>query len=192
MHPTQPPPVDRRAALALALAALLAGCASAPPPPSPQPRAPTSPVGRREPAAPAPPTRAPLELDPSEREAAVAQAMLLVNTPYTYGGNTPRGGFDCSGLIQYVFAQVTEGTRRLPRSTAQWAAVSVPVDDAQMERGDLVFFNTSGAPFSHMGLYVGSEQFVHAPSTGGTVRKVSLDNRYFAARYMGARRVFAA
>jgi cell wall-associated NlpC family hydrolase len=65
----------------------------------------------------------------------------------------------------------------------------VPVDDAQMQRGDLVFFNTSGAPFSHMGLYVGGEQFVHAPSTGGTVRKVSLDSRYFAARYQGARRV---
>ncbi|MFD2379400.1 C40 family peptidase [Ottowia pentelensis] len=116
--------------------------------------------------------------------------MLLVNTPYTYGGNTPRGGFDCSGLIQYVIRQVS-GENRLPRSTAQWAAASVPVPDEQMQRGDLVFFNT-GAPFSHMGLYVGGEQFVHAPSTGGTVRKVSLDNRYFAARYMGARRVFAA
>ena len=189
MHQAQDIAIDRRATLALSLAVLLAGCASAP-----APRAPASSgtAGRREPAAPMPPTQAPLNLDPVEREGAVAQAMLLVNTPYTYGGNTPRGGFDCSGLIQYVFAQVTEGTRRLPRSTAQWAAVSVPVDEAQMQRGDLVFFNTSGAPFSHMGLYVGGEQFVHAPSTGGTVRKVSLDNRYFAARYMGARRVFAA
>jgi len=179
--------VDRRAALALAAAALLAGCAS-----PPAPRAPAGTVGRREPASPMPPSRAPLDIDPGEREAAVAQAMLLVNTPYTYGGNTPRGGFDCSGLIQYVFAQITGTERRLPRSTAQWAAVSVPVNDAQMERGDLVFFNTSGAAFSHMGLYVGNDQFVHAPSTGGTVRKVSLDNRYFAMRYMGARRVFAA
>ena len=139
-----------------------------------------------------PATRPPLDLDPAEREAAVAQAMLLINTPYTYGGNTPLGGFDCSGLIQYVFHRIDGGVRRLPRSTAQWAAATVPVPDEQMQRGDLVFFNTSGAAFSHMGLYVGAEQFVHAPSTGGTVRKVSLDNRYFALRYQGARRVFAA
>ena len=187
MPPNQDPFLDRRTALALGLAALLAGCASAP--------APRTPVavgssGRRAPTAPMAPTKPPLDLDPAEREAAVAQAMLLVNTPYTYGGNTPRGGFDCSGLIQYVIRQVS-GENRLPRSTAQWAAASVPVPDDEMQRGDLVFFNT-GAPFSHMGLYVGGEQFVHAPSTGGTVRKVSLDNRYFAARYMGARRVFAA
>lgn len=187
MPQTDVAPIDRRFALALSLSALLAGCAS-----PPVPRAPAGTVGRREPASPLPATRAPLNIDPAEREAAVAQAMLLVNTPYTYGGNTPRGGFDCSGLIQYVFAQITGTERRLPRSTAQWAAVSVPVQDEQMQRGDLVFFNTSGAPFSHMGLYVGSEQFVHAPSTGGTVRKVSLDSRYFAARYQGARRVFAA
>ncbi len=185
----QDAPFDRRAALALILATLLAGCASAP-----APRAPTASAtpGRHEPASPVPPSRPPLNLDPAEREAAVAQAMLLINTPYTYGGNTPRGGFDCSGLIQYVFNRVSGGVQRLPRSTAQWAAATVPVDDALMQRGDLVFFNTSGASFSHMGLYVGGEQFVHAPSTGGTVRKVSLDSRYFAARYQGARRVFAA
>ena len=189
MPQIQDPTLDRRTALALGLAALLAGCASAPAPRAPMA---TAAPGRREPAMPAPPTQAPLNLDPAEREGAVAQAMLLVNTPYTYGGNTPRGGFDCSGLIQYVFQQVTGGTRRLPRSTAQWAASTVPVQDAQMQRGDLVFFNTTGTPFSHMGLLVGDEQFVHAPSSGGIVRKASLDNRYFATRYLGARRVFAA
>ena len=88
--------------------------------------------------------------------------------------------------------QVGGAVPRLPRSTAQWAAATVPVDDARMQRGDLVFFNTTGAPFSHMGLYVGGEQFVHAPSSGGTVRKDSLSSRYFATRYLGARRVFAA
>ena len=186
MHQTQALLVDRRAALALAAAALLAGCAS-----PPAPRSPTGTVGRREPASPMPASRAPLDIDPGEREAAVAQAMLLVNTPYTYGGNTPRGGFDCSGLIQYVFAQVTEGARRLPRSTAQWAAVSEPVADAQMQRGDLVFFNTTGRAFSHMGIYVGQGQFVHAPSTGGTVRKEPVGGRYFGPRYLGARRPFA-
>jgi len=137
-----------------------------------------------------PPSHTPLELSPVAREAVVAQALLQVNTPYRYGGNTPEGGFDCSGLVSYVFTQaLPTAARRLPRSTAVWAAVTVPVD--QPQRGDLVFFNT-GAPFSHMGIYVGDDEFVHAPSTGGEVRKDSLQSRYFAARYQGARRAFAA
>lgn len=176
----------RRATLALLAAGLLAGCASRPPAPT------ASSGGWRARGAPVPPTLPPLELDPGEREGAVAQALLLVNTPYTYGGNTPQGGFDCSGLIHYVFRQVAGSGPRLPRTTAQWAAATVPVPDARMQRGDLVFFNTTGAPFSHMGLYVGGDLFVHAPSSGGTVRRASLGNRYFAARYQGARSVFAA
>lgn len=180
----------RRVGLALLLgggwASLLAGCASRPPVARPG-----GGVATR--SAPVPPSQPPLELDPAGREESVAQAMLLVNTPYRYGGNTPEGGFDCSGLVAYVFHVVAApATRRLPRSTAQWAAASVPVDDAALQRGDLVFFNTTGAAFSHMGIYVGQSQFVHAPSSGGTVRKDSVDSRYFGARYMGARRVFAA
>ena len=159
--------------IALALAALLGACG-------------TRPV--------APPAPAPVVSRVSEEQAqhVTITALGLVGTPYRYGGNTPQGGFDCSGLIHYVFRQVGGAVPRLPRSTAQWAAATVPVDDARMQRGDLVFFNTTGAPFSHMGLYVGGEQFVHAPSSGGTVRKDSLSSRYFATRYLGARRVFAA
>ncbi|MFT3779515.1 MAG: C40 family peptidase [Ottowia sp.] len=174
---------QRRLSLLLGLggALALAGCGSAPP----------RPTAGRAPAVPA--TRPPLDLDPAGREASVAQAMLLVNTPYRYGGNTPQGGFDCSGLVHYVFSQVAEGAaRRLPRSTAQWAAATVPVQEAALQRGDLVFFNTTGATFSHMGIYVGGGQFVHAPSTGGTVRKEAVAGRYFGPRYQGGRRVFAA
>lgn len=178
----------RRWLLGGALAAVwaLGGCAS-----KPAPRA-----GRtaRASAPPVPATQAPLDLPPAGREASVAQAMLLVNTPYRYGGNTPEGGFDCSGLVHYVFGQLAQGTpaaRRLPRSTAQWAAATVPVEEGRLQRGDLVFFNTTGRPFSHMGIYVGAGQFVHAPSSGGTVRKDSVDSRYFGPRYQGARRVFA-
>lgn len=176
----------RRAALALLGASLLAGCASRP--------AVRTETGWSEPdVVNSPPARAAggLNFDPGERELAVAQAMLLVNTPYTYGGNTPQGGFDCSGLIYYVFRHVT-GDQRLPRSTAQWAAATVPVGNHQLERGDLVFFNTNGRPFSHMGLFVGGNEFVHAPSTGGMVHKTSLSNRYFARRYLGARSAFSA
>ena len=192
---TVPDPRTRRQWLVtLAAGALLAGCASRRPVSEARGGAATPGAGapRRGPA-PLPATQAPLALDPAGREASVAQAMLLVNTPYRYGGNTPEGGFDCSGLVAYVFHVVAApATRRLPRSTAQWAAASVPIDDAALQRGDLVFFNTTGAAFSHMGIYVGQSQFVHAPSSGGTVRKDSVDSRYFGARYMGARRVFAA
>jgi cell wall-associated NlpC family hydrolase len=141
-------------------------------------------------------TQPPLALNPAAREEVVARAMLLINTPYTYGGNTPRGGFDCSGLVQYVIGQSllddTRTLRRLPRSTAQWAAATNPVNDGALQRGDLVFFNTTGAAFSHMGIYVGQGQFVHAPSSGGTVRKEAVASRYFGPRYIGARSVFAA
>ena len=136
-----------------------------------------------------PPTSTPLTLNPASREGALARALLVINTPYTYGGNTPEGGFDCSGLVHYVMS--AEGNARLPRSTAQWAAASTPVDEGELKRGDLVFFNTSGARFSHMGIYVGEGKFVHAPSTGGTVRLQNLSDKYFAQRYTGARSVFA-
>ena len=190
---TVPDPRTRRQWLVtLAAGALLAGCASRRPVSEARGGAATPGAGapRRGPA-PLPATQAPLALDPAGREASVAQAMLLVNTPYRYGGNTPEGGFDCSGLVHYVFGQVAAGGARLPRSTAQWAAATMPVSESALQPGDLVFFNTTGTPFSHMGIYVGGDQFVHAPSTGGTVRRDRLDNRYFAPRYLGARSVFA-
>ncbi|MGB3072393.1 MAG: C40 family peptidase [Ottowia sp.] len=175
----QPTSLDRRLwLLGAAGAALLAGCGT------PAPRRTAS---RSQPAVRSAPS---LALDTAEREAAVARAMLVVNTPYRYGGNTIEGGFDCSGLVHYVFTDL--GNSRLPRSTEQWAAASTPVPEESLQRGDLVFFNTTGKPWSHMGIYVGNGQFVHAPSTGGTVRKDSLSSRYFASRYLGARSVFAA
>lgn len=177
--------VHRRAMLALLGTGLLAGCASRPVAPSvasePTPQL----------AFPRPRMAGSLDFNPDERNVAVAQAMLLVNTPYTYGGNTPQGGFDCSGLISYVFLHVTRD-RRLPRTTAQWAAATAPVGNRPPEPGDLVFFNTTGRPNSHMGLYVGRNEFVHAPATGGRVHQTSLSNIYFARRYDGARSAFAA
>jgi cell wall-associated NlpC family hydrolase len=165
---------------AAGLPVLLAGCAG----PAPSRHVASAPENPQLPGTP------PLAIDTTAREAVVARALLQVNTPYRYGGNTPEGGFDCSGLVSYVFARAAPtAARRLPRSTAQWAAATVPV--SQPQRGDLVFFNT-GAPFSHMGIYVGDGQFVHAPSRGGRVRKDSLQSRYFTAHYQGARRFFAA
>ena len=122
------------------------------------------------------------------REALYARVMMVVNTPYTYGGNTPEGGFDCSGLIQYAIAGITN--RKLPRTTSQWATLSAPMDRSDLQRGDFVFFNTLGGRYSHMGIYAGNNQFVHAPSSGGVVKTVSLANPYFARRFTDARTVF--
>lgn len=126
------------------------------------------------------------------REAVVANALMLINTPYKWGGNTPEGGFDCSGLVHYVFGRVMGDTRKLPRTTAAWADATTPIRDAHMQPGDLVFFNTSGRRYSHMGILIGDRIFVHAPSSGGRVRKTALSNPYFSKRYLGARRVFSA
>jgi len=158
----------------LAAAVLLAGCSSAP----------------RKGAGPAPvPSPQALNLDGELREALLARTMLVVNTPYTYGGNSPEGGFDCSGLIQWAVGGITEN--RLPRTTAQWAQFSNPVGSRSLQRGDFVFFNTLGARYSHMGIFVGNGQFVHAPSSGGTVQRVRMDNTYFAKRFTEARSIFA-
>ena len=168
----RPPPRRLLLSAALAAAATLAGCGSAP--------------TRRSSGAPA---VAPLAIDGTLRDALYARTMLVVNTPYTYGGNTPEGGFDCSGLVQYALQGITE--KRLPRSTSQWATVSNPIDRGELRRGDFVFFNTSGGRFSHMGIYVGNDRFVHAPSSGGIVRVVGMDNVYFRKRFTEARTVFA-
>ncbi|QXZ09415.1 C40 family peptidase [Comamonas sp. Y33R10-2] len=130
-----------------------------------------------------------LSLDGDLRESLLARAMLVVNTRYTYGGNSPEGGFDCSGLIQWAVKGITE--IRLPRTTAQWAQASNPVNGRELARGDFVFFNTLGGRYSHMGIFVGNGQFVHAPSSGGTVQRVRMDNVYFSKRFTEARSIFA-
>ena len=160
------------------LAAVLAGCSSAP-----KERAkPAAQSGGGARSAQA------LNLSDDLREAMLARTMLVVNTPYTYGGNSPEGGFDCSGLIQWAVGGITE--KRLPRTTSQWAQFSNPVSRDLM-RGDFVFFNTLGGRYSHMGIFVGNGQFVHAPSSGGTVQRARMDNVYFAKRFSEARSIFA-
>ena len=115
------------------------------------------------------------------------RAISLVGTPYRYGGNTPQGGFDCSGLIGYVFNDVAGA--RLPRSADGIADLAAPkVPRGQLASGDLVFFRDGGR-ISHIGIYVGEGRFVHAPSSGGTVRLDALDGDYWRDHYAGAKRV---
>ncbi|OXI34908.1 hydrolase Nlp/P60 [Burkholderia sp. AU16741] len=115
------------------------------------------------------------------------QAMSLVGVPYRWGGNTPTSGFDCSGLVRYVIGRATDVN--LPRTTADMSGRGVSVEPDEIAPGDLIFFNTTGRPHSHVGIYVGKLRFVNAPSTGGTVRLDYLTNPYWAKRFDGIRRV---
>jgi cell wall-associated NlpC family hydrolase len=115
------------------------------------------------------------------------RAIGLVGTPYRYGGNTPDSGFDCSGLVAYVYRDMLD--LQLPRTSRELAAVQGPrIDPQRLSTGDLVFFG-SGGSVSHVGIYVGEGRFVHAPSTGGTVRLDYLDGAYWRDHYTGAKRV---
>ncbi|HDR9248745.1 C40 family peptidase [Burkholderia vietnamiensis] len=115
------------------------------------------------------------------------QAMSLVGVPYRWGGNTPTSGFDCSGLVRYVLGRAADVN--LPRTTADMSSRGASIDPDQIAPGDLIFFNTTGRPHSHVGIYVGKLRFVNAPSTGGTVRLDYLTNPYWAKRFDGIRRV---
>lgn len=165
-------PVTTRVAL-LVLALLLGACSSRAP--APQPGYTPPPSGQFQGSA----------------DDVLFRALGLVGTPYRYGGNTPAGGFDCSGLIGYVYRDAAG--IGLPRSTRELSAMRTPsVPRDALQSGDLVFFATSGGrSVSHAGIYVGEGRFVHAPSSGGTVRLDSLDNSYWQRTYLNAKRVLA-
>jgi len=117
----------------------------------------------------------------------VLGAIGLIGTPYRHGGDRPDSGFDCSGLVRYV-ARGALGVE-LPRQAEAISRMGMDVGPRQLQPGDLVFFNTLGRPFSHVGLYVGDGQFVHAPARRGRVRIERLSLPYWADRYNGARRL---
>lgn len=117
-------------------------------------------------------------------------AVGLVGVPYRYGGNTPKGGFDCSGLIAYVYNN-SVGIK-LPRTIREMSRTGQSIQNQAPAPGDLVFFNTTGESYSHAGIYVGQGRFVHAPSKGGTVRLDRMSSPYWAARYTEARRIVNA
>ena len=114
-------------------------------------------------------------------------AMGLVGTPYRYGGNTPVGGFDCSGLVGYVYAEAAG--LRLPRTTREIAEMrGQKVARDRLRSGDLVLFGDRRV--NHVGIYVGEGRFVHAPSSGGTVRLDHLDGHYWRDHWIAAKRIW--
>lgn len=161
--------------LAALLAVLVAGCGG--------PREVVRPS-----AGPAPrPWPAVAPANPVAANAVLMRAFSLVGTPYRWGGNTPESGFDCSGLVNYVYRDVL--ALNLPRTSR--ALSEYQGDRIKPERlapGDLVFFG-KGNEVNHVGIYVGEGRFVHAPTSGGTVRLDHLDGHYWRDHYSGAKRI---
>ncbi len=117
----------------------------------------------------------------------VVGALGLLGIGYRMGGNTPASGFDCSGMVRYVF-QTAIGLD-LPRRAEEISRVGTRVDRNELRPGDLVFYKTLRKAFSHVGIYLGNNRFIHAPSAGGSVRVDDMTQSYWTARFNGARRV---
>ena len=171
-------------AIALTLVVVLvSGCASggvvAPQPfPRPFPRPETVPPGD----AAGPSSR----LTPADGYSVSATALGLRGVPYVLGGADPNQGFDCSGLVHYVFAQ--HGLQ-VPRVVNELFGTGRSVDPDDLKPGDLLFFSTTDKGTSHVGILIGGEEFVHAPSAGGSVRVDRLSSGYWGPRFQGARRI---
>lgn len=168
MIATKPFDPTRRAGITLALSLTLAACAS----PSRQARR----------------SSRSLQIDAAKRTEVVMTALSLLETNYQYGSARPVRGFDCSGLVKYVFD--TAAQARLPHNTEQIAELSRPIPRSSLQPGDFVFFNTLGQSNSHMGIYLGDASFINAPSTGGRVRIDSLNSPYYTRHFESARTVF--
>jgi cell wall-associated NlpC family hydrolase len=117
----------------------------------------------------------------------VVGALNMIGVRYRWGGNTPDSGLDCSGFVRYVF-QDTLGLA-LPRRAEEMSRIGEKVRVSDLKPGDLVFFNTMRRTFSHVGIYIGDNKFVHSPSTGSTIRVDDMDDGYWEKRFTGARRI---
>lgn len=159
--------------LAIFLVLALGACASAPT------TSPDSPPSR---------ARSGHEVSASAADKAATRAASLIGKRYKFGGASPSAGFDCSGLVQYSFRQAGVS---LPRSTEQQRLRSRHVDMADLRRGDLIFFDQEGRKNSHVGIYLGRGMFVHAPSSGKTVRSDRLEAPYWKKHLSEVRRVAA-
>jgi cell wall-associated NlpC family hydrolase len=183
--------------MAVCCAVLSGACASTGGTPHPFP----TPAARSRPGEPAPdttvttapPPAAPAAAPSSPRRAAISEydlvgtALDLRGIPYKNGG-TDRSGFDCSGFTQYVFAQYGLS---LPREVHEQFKTGKPVNWKALEPGDLIFFSTTEPGASHVGIAVGGDAFVHAPSTSGVVRVERFSSGYWAPRFVGGRRVLS-
>lgn len=115
-------------------------------------------------------------------------AISLIGTPYKFGGKSPETGMDCSGFVGHVFKQTTG--MQLPASAEKISRNGQPVQSSELQPGDLVFFNTLNRAFSHVGIYLGENRFVHSTSSAtGTVMVSRMNDNYWSKRFDGARRL---
>jgi cell wall-associated NlpC family hydrolase len=134
------------------------------------------------------PPPAPAALPPrAERSEALLQALLAIGMDYRYGGRSPMTGFDCSGLVAHIYRKAWGID--LPPSTLAQSQAGVEVSLAELRAGDLLFYDTLKRPYSHVGIYLGDDRFVHAPRTGAQVRIESIRSAYWSQRFNGARRI---
>ncbi len=117
----------------------------------------------------------------------ILQGLKLVGVRYRFGGNDESSGLDCSGFVRLVFKDSLGA--QLPRTAAEMSQVGQHIDTSQLKPGDLVFFNTMRRAFSHVGIYLGDNHFLHAPRTGAEVRVENMEDSYWIKRYNGARRI---
>jgi cell wall-associated NlpC family hydrolase len=138
-----------------------------------------------------PPAEVPeTQTEPSQKNGVqkmINDALRLVGISYRRGGNDAETGFDCSGFVGYVFREALGMI--LPRTSLDISRAGTPVPKTELKPGDLVFFHTMRHAFSHVGIYLGGNLFVHAPRPGDAVRVEDLRERYWAKRYNGARRI---
>jgi cell wall-associated NlpC family hydrolase len=124
---------------------------------------------------------------PAQNAELIFEAVSLVGVPYRSGGNNPETGFDCSGLVRYVF-KTTLG-QSLPHNAEEIGRLGLSIAPEQLRAGDLVFYNTQGKTNSHVGIYLGDQRFIHAPSERGVVRIENMNLPYWVQRFDGARRL---
>jgi cell wall-associated NlpC family hydrolase len=114
-------------------------------------------------------------------------AWSLIGVPYKSGGNSPKTGFDCSGFVGHVFQHTASVS--LPHEAQQISRHGLKVQSSQLREGDLVFYDTNDQAYSHVGIYLGNDRFIHAPSNGGSVRVEDMKLDYWRKHYNGARRI---
>jgi cell wall-associated NlpC family hydrolase len=124
---------------------------------------------------------------PERAREVLVNALSLTGIAYKYGGSTPETGFDCSGFVRYVYQQAT--SLPLPHGAKAISRLGKTVSKNELQPGDLVFFNTLKSAFSHVGIYVGNNRFIHSPSSGGGVRVEDMQSRYWNKRFNGAQRI---
>jgi cell wall-associated NlpC family hydrolase len=126
---------------------------------------------------------------PARAREVLVNALSLTGIRYKYGGNSPESGFDCSGFVRYVYQQAANLT--LPHGARAISRLGQTIPKAELQPGDLVFFNTLKSTFSHVGIYLGNNRFIHSPSSGGGVRVEDMQDNYWQKRFNGAQRIEA-